>query len=163
MSYDIAGARARISDPRAAIAAAQAWAAAHGAEVLLADASVVFGRDHLDSAARHALRARASGAGVARDLGIETLRYLSAQRQVSDAIRLGGLRSGSEAIAVVAFEGSAAGLLTQLGWTRDDAVLDPEGKSLRILGIRRSEERTVPKERIMDLALERTALLDLEK
>jgi tRNA threonylcarbamoyladenosine modification (KEOPS) complex Cgi121 subunit len=163
MTYELAGARGHVSDPQAVVPRAQAWAAEHRAEVLLADASVVFGRDHLESAVRHALRARALGAGVARDLGLETLRYLCAKRQVSEAIRTGGIQPGTEAVAVVVFESSADDLLTHLGWTRDDAVLGPEGKSLRVLGVTRIDERSLPRERVADLALERTALLDLDK
>lgn len=163
MTYDIAGARHRVSDPQDVVARAQAWAAERRAEVLLADAAVVFGQDHLESAVRHALRARASGTGVARDLGLETLRYLCGRRQVSEAIRDGGLKPTTEAVAVVVFESSADDLLAHLGWTRDDAVLAPEGKSLRALGVTRTEEGSLPRERTADLALERTALLDLDK
>ncbi|HII39753.1 MAG TPA: hypothetical protein HA326_00865 [Thermoplasmata archaeon] len=163
MTYDIAGARGRVSDPQGVVDRAQAWAAEHRAEILLADASVVFGRDHLESAVRHALRSRASGTGVARDLGLETLRYLCGQRQVSEAIRTGGLKATTEAVAVVVFEASPDELLTYLDWTRDDSVLASGGKSLRALGIPRTEETSLPPERAADLALERTALLDLDK
>lgn len=163
MTYDIAGARASVPDPAATVQRAQAWAAERGGQVLLADASVVFGRDHLESAVRHALRAQAAGAGAARDLGLETLRYLCARRQVADAIRAGGLKTTTRAIGVVVFAGSAAALISEMGWARDDEVLAPAGKSLRALGIEPGEERTVPAGRTTDLALERTALVDIEK
>lgn len=163
MTYEIVGARGRVPDPQAVVARAQAWASERRAEVLLADAAVVFGRDHLESAVRHALRARASGSGVARDLGLETLRYLCGKRQVSEAIRVGGLKSSTKVIAVVVFESSAEGLLADLKWARDDSVLAPAGKSLRTLGITATEEKSLPRESVADLALERTALLDLDK
>ncbi len=163
MRYEIAGGRGTVTDPQAVIAKAQAWAAGHHAEALLADASAVFGRDHLESAVRHAIRARGTGNGVARDLGLETLRYLSAARQVTDAIRSAGLRSGTETMALVVFEGSADELLVHLGWTRDDEVLTARGKSLRTLGVLAAAEDTVSDDRRADLALERTALLDIEK
>lgn len=163
MTYEIVGARGRVQDPQEVVARVQKWAAKHGAEVLLADASVVFGRDHMESAVRHALRARASGTGVARDLGLETLRYLCGKRQVSEAIRVGGLKAGTETIAVVAFDASAENALVCLGFSRDDTALDAEGKSLRVLGLTPGEEQTAPPGRAPDLALERVALLDLEK
>ncbi len=163
MMYEIAGACGEVRDPQDVVARAQAWAAGHRAEVLLADASVVFGRDHLESAVRHAMRARDHGTGVARDLGLETLRYLCARRQVADAIRVGGLKAGTTAMAVVAFGAPAADLLAHLGWTRDDGALSAEGKSLSVLGVHGRERETVPSERTADLALERTALVDLEK
>lgn len=163
MTYEIAGARCPASDPQDVVTRAQTWAAAHHAELLLADASVVIGRDHLESAVRHALRARASGLGVARDLGLETLRYLCGKRQVSEAIRAGGLTTATRTVAAVVFEATADDFLAHLGWKRDDSVLDAEGKSLRVLGVTVSEEQTVAPERVSDLALERTALLDIEK
>lgn len=163
MTYELAGARGTVPDAQAVVARAQAWAAERHAEVLLADASVVFGRDHLESAVRHAVRARSSGVGVARDLGLETLRYLCAQRQVADAIRVGGLKVGTTAMAVVAFGAPVADLLAHLGWTQDDDVLSAQGKSLAALGVRGKERATVPSERAAELALERTALVDLEK
>ncbi len=163
MTYEIAGARCRIDNPQAIVAQAQTWAAEHGGQVMLADAATVFGRDHLESAVRHALRAQASGAGVARDLGLETLRYLCARRQVAEAIRAGGVKLGTETVAVATFDAPVADLITTLGWTRDDGVLAAVGKSLRVLGVGAAQETTVPPEHVVDLALERTALVDLEK
>ncbi len=163
MKYEIAGARGTGTDPQGVVTKAQAWAAERHSEVLLADANLVFGRDHLESAILHAVRARGTGNGVARDLGLETLRYLSGARQVANAIRAAGLHEGSASVAVVVFEGSVDALLAHLGWIRDDTVLDARGKSLRNLGIGASAERTLPADRVADLALERTALLDIEK
>lgn len=163
MRYEIAGARLQVSDAQAEVAKAQAWAGQTHAEVLIADASMVFGRDHLESAVRHAIRARSTGSGVARDLGLETLRYLSGARQVSDAIRVAGLRAGTEAVAVVVFEGSVEGLLAHLGWARDDVVLAVSKKALQRLGLTPAALKTVSEDRRPDLALERTALLDIEK
>ncbi len=152
-----------MTDPQMVVAKAQGWAAEHHAEVLLADASAVFGRDHLESAVRHAIRARSSGNAVARDLGLETLRYLSGARQVTDAIRAAGLRPGTGAAALVVFEGSVDDLLTHLGWIKDDEVLAAKGKSVRTLGLSAAAERTVDQDEASDLALERTALLDIER
>ena len=163
MTYQLGGARGTVRNPQEVIARAQGWGAERHAQVLLADASVVFGRDHLESAVRHAVRAREHGSGVARDLGLEALRYLCARRQVADAIRVGGLKEGTTAIAVVVFGAPVADLLAALGWAPDDTVLAAEGKSLHVLGVRGREESTVPPERAADLALERTALVDLEK
>ncbi len=163
MTYEIAGARGHVGDPQALVARAQAWAGAHRAEVLLANALQVFGKDHVESAVRHALRARSSGARVARDLGLETLRYLAGERQVSAAIRSAGLRAGDTAIALVVFEGGADDLIAHLGWTRDDTVLGAAGKSVHRAGIGAAAEGTVDPGRSADLALERTALVDIEK
>ncbi len=164
MSHVLAGARGGVRDRDAVLREAQSWAADHGVDVMLADASAVFGRDHLESAALHAERARDAHAMATRSLSMEALLYLAAQRQVADAIKMAGIKESTSAIAVAVFGGAAADdLIQRLDWARDDVVLDARGKDLSILGVRKAELETVPRDRITDLALERTALLDVEK
>ena len=164
MSHSIAGARGVVKDRDAVLRQAQAWAAAQDSEVLLADASVVFGRDHLESAALHAERARDAKRMATRSVSMEALLYLAAQRQVADAIRIAGIKDGTEAVALILFgAASVDDLVAMLGWARDDAVLEPDKKSLRILGLSRTAERTVAPERATELALEKPALVDLDK
>ncbi len=164
MRYAIAGARGTIHDSESAIKAVHAWATSHGGEVLVADARAVFGRDHLETAVRHALRAQATATMISRSVSMESLRYLSAQRQVSDAIRVAGIHRGSRELAIVVFgTASIEGLLAELGWARDDAVLEAQGKSLRTLGISQKAAATVTRKSQADLALEKVALLDVSK
>ncbi len=164
MSHTIVGARGIVKARDAVLRQAQAWAAERGVDVLLADASVVFGREHLESAALHAERARDAGLMATRSLSMEALLYLAGQRQVADAIRIAGLKDGTETIAIVLFgPASVDDLLASLVWSRDDPVLDPHGKDLSRLGIAAPERRTVPEDRVADLALERTALVDVAK
>jgi KEOPS complex subunit Cgi121 len=164
MSHRIAGARGKITDPESILHKAQEWTKAHGGDVLLADALTVFGRDHLESAALHAERARETGATVAHSLGLEALRYLAGERQVRDAIRIAGIHPGTERIAIVLFgDADIETLIASLGWTRDDEVLEADGKDLALLGLGATALATVSPDRVADLALERTALLDVEK
>lgn len=164
MRYSISGARGHIADPKETIRKAQEWGAPRGIEVLLADATVVFGRDHVESAIRHALRAHAAETMVAHSVSMETLRYLSAQRQVEDAIRLAGIRNGTRELAVAVFGAdSTEEVLKLFGWERDDTVLEPGTKSVAALGITEEEVSTVPRDRRSDLALEKVALLDVSK
>ena len=152
--------RAQVSDPEAVIRETHRWGKAHAAEALLADARVVFGADHLETAARHAERARDSSSMITRSVAMETLLYLSGRGQVSEAIGMAGISIGSTNVAICVFGSRVDNLIEALGWTRDDSVLDAQGKSLRALGISPAEEATVPQEARRDLALERTALLD---
>ncbi len=164
MTHAIAGARGTVEDPEETLREAQAWASAVDSDVLLADASAVFGRDHVESAALHAERARSSNRMATRSLSMEALLYLSGRRQVADAIRVAGLRRGAKAVAVLVFGNAPVEeLIHHLGWTRDDDVLAPSGKDLSVLGIGGPERATLPSARIVDLALERTALVDLTK
>ena len=92
---------------------------------------------------------------------MESLLYLSGQSQVSEAIGMAGIRVGSTSVAICVFGSIGVDdLIEALGWTRDDSVLDAQGKSLRALGISSAEEATVSEDARRDLALERTALLD---
>lgn len=164
MKYELAGARGSIGDPQAILKQAQAMSAKHGAELLLADADLVFGRDHLESAVQHAVRAQSHGTMAAHSVSMEALRYLSGQRQVADAIRVAGIHQGSTATAIVIFGSLPIDeVLASFGWSRDDRVLESRGKSLDRLGIMEAELATIPIERRPDLALEKVALLALEK
>ena len=125
---------------------------------------MVFGRDHLESAALHAERAKAAGTMVARSVSMEALRYLSGKRQVADAIRLSGIRASTEAVALTSFgDAPLDELIASLGWQRDDAVLDANGKDLAALGVSKRERGTVGPKKAEDLALERVALVDVER
>ena len=162
MRHAILGARGSIQDPEAALGKIREWGQTHHAEVLAMDARSVFGRDHLESAVTHAERAQAQGAMGARTLAAETLLYASGQRQIVDAIRVAGLRKGTETVALIAWTADdPEDLLKSLGWVRDDRVLDARGKSLEMLGVNELERGTVPEEEAADLALEKVALLDV--
>lgn len=164
MMHSVAGARGTVRDRDSVVRKAQDWAAARGSEVLLADASVVFGRDHLESAANHAERARDTGLMATRSVSMEALLYVAGRRQVADAIEAAGIREGTSAEAIAVFgDASVDDLISQMGWVRDDGVLSPSGKDPSSLGIADAERGTVPEEKVIDLALERTALVDVLK
>jgi len=88
----------------------------------------------------HALRAQFTGTMAARSVSAEALRYLSAQRQVADAIRIAGIHRGSKELAIAVFGRSGIQeLLAAFGWSRDDHVLDSAGKSFEAVGITEAE------------------------
>ena len=140
------------------------WGAERKVEILVADARAVFGRDHLESAVRHAERAREQGAMTTRSLAMEALIYLSGRRQVSEAIAVAGIRSGTEHIAVVVFGDTlAAEAIEAMAWTADPRVLEAGGKDPAALGLTQAQLATVARDRWAELALERVALVDVEK
>lgn len=164
MTHDLAGARGRIEDPEDILRRAAAWAKERRGEIMVADARAVFGRDHLESAILHAERAKDRGTMSTRSLSMETLLYLSGHRQIGDALAAAGIRRGTAAIALVVFgEVRAAEAVEALGWSLDAEVLETASKDPAVLGLSGKELTTIPKERWSDLALERVALLDIEK
>jgi tRNA threonylcarbamoyladenosine modification (KEOPS) complex Cgi121 subunit len=164
MTYEIGGARGTIDDPETVLKKAHAWSERNEGDVLLADARIVLGRDHLETAVRHALRAQSGGTMAARSVSMEALRYLSAQRQVADAIRVAGIHKGTKEIAIAVFgHDQLNDLLEAFGWSRDDQVLVFQGKSFQAIGITEAEWATLPPNQRADLALEKVALQDVEK
>jgi len=164
MTFDIAGAKASRVDPEAVVRTAAEWGSSRGAEVCLLDARSVFGRDHLESAVLHAIRAREERKMSSRSVAMEALLYAAGARQVQDAIQSVGLRQDTTAIGVVLFGSPRVDdFIHDMGWSRDDRVLNADGKSLERLGISDREAKTVSDRQQADLILERVALLDVEK
>lgn len=131
-----------------------------GATLLRADR--VYGPDHLAHAA--ALAARAVGEGRARsaDVATETLLYAAGERQIQKALDLVGLREGTRGVAVVSWADFAP-VARELGWTREDAVLEGDAGVLDAFGVTAEERAMFPRERWGDLILERVALVDVLK
>ncbi|HIH02159.1 TPA: hypothetical protein HA259_08895 [Thermoplasmata archaeon] len=137
-------------------------AAESGATVLVLDGRMVFGSDHVASAAFHARRAIAEGRNASDSLLMETLLYASGERQLSSAI---GKMSVSESTTCVA--------LALLSGERFDPGEDwremnrkpsePDLESLRRFGVGAEEMTTVGPERASELVLERVAAVDIIK
>jgi len=135
------------------------------------DASAVCGRVHLESALLHARQAMGRGDNLARTLLVEWVLCAAGVRQVDVAFRRAGIRPGSDAFAimliadgdVVPGEEVVGGLLGELDLARDDGVLECTEEALRNLGVGDEELAAVPRERWTELALERVAMLDLER
>lgn len=164
MIIDLRGARASVDDPEGTLRHAAQWALERKVEVLLADARAVFGRDHLESAVRHAERAGTRGTMTTRSVSMEALLYLAGRRQIADAIGVAGIRTGTRGIAVAVFGDTlAADFIEAMRWTTDPQVLEAAGKDITILGVSDQEARTVDTARRTELALERVALVDVEK
>lgn len=136
-------------------------------QMVLLDAELVFGREHIMSAYEHAERAFGNGTNTAKTLATETLLYASGERQISVAIEKMGIRDRSKKVAIAILDGleedRISGLLRRLDLKRDDGVLLPEGKSLEAFGISENELATIPEERKHELVLEKVALVDLIK
>ncbi len=164
MTFDIAGAKGSVANPEDVVRTAAKWGSSRGAEMCLLDARSVFGRDHLESAVLHAIRARDSRTMSSRSVAMETLLYAAGARQVQDALRAVGLRRDTTTIGVVLFgPAGVEDFLRHMEWTRDDRVLEAAGKSLRDFGISDRKAASVLEAQRADLVLEKVALLDVDK
>ncbi len=131
---------------------------------LLLDADIVCGKDHLLSAANHAIRAFERGDNASDSLPVETLLYASGERQISKAMKKIGIRPGLNRVAIVLFDSEGVDkILSDMHMTRDDDVLDPSVEKALKFGISHDEIKAVPVDMIEDLVLERVAFVGMQK
>src|SRR2546422_503855 len=75
-----------------------------------------------------------------------------------------GLRRDTTIIGIVLLgDANVDELVQEMGWSRDDEVLNPAGKDLGAFGISQGEAETVSTSQRADLVLEKVALLDVQK
>ena len=134
------------------------------------DASKLGGISHIDLAMRKAMRAFEEQQNVARDLGVEMMRYASGKRQIAEAFSL-GLSEGENHVAFVVLGELEEAVLQASAMLRDfvevSSVIEfkPEKKAVLMdhFGIHEAEIIAVGDGRLPDLVLERVALVDLLK
>ena len=142
------------------------------------DATSIAGSVHLLFATINALKAFKQGRALARSLDVEVLLYVSAQRQISEAIRRTGLRDDSSEVAAVIIADDDLGLIKAeehlvafIPGKRDDLVLDISGKKrdwlMDLYGVTELELQAVSDPSLGDalpwLIVERCALLDVRR
>ncbi len=127
------------------------------------DAAMVVSERHPVYAAEKAIAAFQEGRNVARDLGIEILRYASGQRQIEKALSL-GVSDETKRVALLMvddLEDSEVERLADMLIERDDCGISfDEERVRRFYDITDAEIEAVGRERIPDLVLERVALVD---
>jgi KEOPS complex subunit Cgi121 len=132
--------------------------------VQLMDAKAVAGKEHVFGAAIHALNAFKREENIAKDLGLEICLRASAQRQISRALDVLGIKNGEMDICAVAVGCNKEVMekIEDLLGERDDDVLEPDENIIKELyDIQDTEiEATGTISRVL---MERTALLILDK
>jgi KEOPS complex subunit Cgi121 len=156
----------------------QTRAIAYPALIQLFDARNIAGPEHLLFATVNALNAFMKGRNIAQSLDVEILLYVSAQRQISKAIKMVGLTSETLEVAavVVAEEDEALNAAVRrlnggIAWRREDSVLYPVGEKrkrlMEMYGVTELELKTLSEANSMDalpwLIVERCALLRLRR
>lgn len=131
--------------------------------IQLLNADGVAGEEHVMHATVHALKAFERGENFAKDLGLEIAVRSSAQRQISKALNILGIKKGGMNICMVAV-GCQDAVMDHLGillGKRDDDILKPDKHLLKnIYKISEEEVRTAGN--ISRAMMERTSLLALE-
>lgn len=131
--------------------------------IQLLNSDGIAGKEHIIHATTHALNAFDRCENISNDLGLEICVRTSAQRQISKALDILGLKNGAMSICAV-FVGCKTSSLSKLEVLldkRDDSVLKPDVTALKnIYGISDDEIETAGS--IENVMIERTAILILE-
>jgi KEOPS complex subunit Cgi121 len=131
--------------------------------VQLLNADGIAGYEHILHATVHAIKAFERGENIAKDLGLEICVRASAQRQISKALSILGIKEGEMNICAVAVDCSEniTDKLEIVLDKRDDDVLKPDEVLLKdIYNISDAEIETA--NGISNAMVERTSLLILE-
>lgn len=132
--------------------------------VQLMDARAVAGKEHVFNAAIHALNAFKREENIAKDLGLEICLRASAQRQISRALDVLGIKAGEMDICVVVV-GCNEDVMEKIEGVigkRDDVVLEPDENIIKELyDIQDTEIEAAGT--ISRVLMERTALLIIDK
>jgi KEOPS complex subunit Cgi121 len=158
--YEIVGGRARAIDPDRLLGQLQSLK--HGRALVL-DAGMICGREHLESAVEHAIRAFERDTNSANDIMMETMLYASGERQISKAREKMGLRVSSEGVALVLFGAHKDDVLLITGLEEDESVLECNEDKLARFGIGARELEAAPPGKAKDLVLERVAFVEILK
>ena len=145
--------------------------------IQVVDADLVYGFNHLYSAAQHAIRAVRRGTNSMKSLAMEILLYAAGERQIKNAIEKIGVKDNSKGFVFVIVDDvadikDARGkisdeevnkMLEELHLFRDDSVLKGDKKVLERFGISKNELDTVGEGRYEKLVLEKVAMVDILK
>lgn len=149
--------RPKIKETGAFLAALREAGEGQGCIIQAMDASLVVGERHATFAAEKAVRAFTERRNVAKDLGLEILRYASGQRQIERALSM-GVSEATERVALIVM-GTPPDI-------SDILEFDGEGPRWSEAAVREAfdigdlEIEAAGEERIPDLVLERVALID---
>lgn len=130
--------------------------------IQLMNADAIAGPKHLEHGTIHAMNAFERGDNLANDLGIEILLRTSAQRQISKAFKILGLKEGEMNIAVVMID-CPDYFIDELSniFIRDDSVLEAdESKLMKIYDIPQKELKTI---HLSDILIDKTSKLIIDQ
>ncbi len=131
--------------------------------IQLMNARAVAGKKHALHATLHALNAFGEGYNIAHNLGMEICLRTSAQRQISKAINILGLKEGPMEICAVGVDCDDS-IIKEMSkfFKRDDKVLIPRENTLKeIYGL--SDLEIKSSGGLTSLLLEKTTLLIIDK
>jgi KEOPS complex subunit Cgi121 len=163
----IMGFKSNITDVKSTLDIINGFNKNSDCTIQLLDARGIAGKEHINNAVVHAINSFKRKNNIANDLGMEICLRASAQRQISRAIDILGLKNGPMEICVVLVgcesNKEVIDFENQLNniFERDDGVLEPEENILKEIYGLKNEEIHVSGSLPYTL-IERTTLLILD-
>ena len=158
---NIIGAVGEIPDIETMVGQISSLEKEHGSTIQVFRADRVFGRQHLERAVELAQRNWEGGNASAHTLGMEVMLFAAAERQIDLALEKLGVEKDTKEIAIVVIgDMNSELILSELGLSREDRVLGPQGKDHSIFAFT-SEELAMAD--VHELVLERMALSQLTR
>jgi KEOPS complex subunit Cgi121 len=151
-----------IRDKRLLISAIKDLQSSHGCIVQALDADKIAGERHIRFAAKKALAAFSDQRNIAKDAGMEIMRYASGERQIERALFM-RVSDRTERIALILIGSGSWPDASELSRIIEQ---DEQGGSfsakavIEAFNISSEELLAVGEERIEDLVIERVALVD---
>jgi len=169
--YEIVGAKGFIQNIDDFLEKTRIFSEENKIVVQVFDAEVIYGKNHLISALKHAKRAFEEKRNTTNTLEMETLLYASGERQLKLAIPKVGFKKGEANIVALFYverkkvdlERVVEKFLKVFNLKKDNKVLEGDINTLKKFGITESEIKTVSKDRYGDLILEKVAMVDIIK
>jgi tRNA threonylcarbamoyladenosine modification (KEOPS) complex Cgi121 subunit len=166
--YKIIGAKGNISNIDEFLEKITSFCEKNSIVIQVFNAEMIFEDTHLVSAYEHAKRAFEQKTNTTNSLAMEILLYASGERQLKLAIPKIGVKKGQADIAFIFIGDKITDkvideLLEKLSLKRDDKVLEGDINTLKKFGLKKSEIKTVSKDKYGDLILEKIALVDIIK
>ena len=161
----IIGSRHMVTDVDEELKKVQTASEILGVEIQVLDAHLIFGREHIEVALERTERAFAQERNIAKTQGVELMLYAGAERQISKALEKMGLKEGIDEMAIIVFGDLDPDIIVnELGWTRDDTVLQPDPRRSGEYGMDTDLAlNDIPPARLIDHVLEKMALTELDR
>jgi KEOPS complex subunit Cgi121 len=161
-----------IDDLEPFIQKVQRFSEKHDVFIQLFNADMIFGKNHLLSAAMHAIRSKDENRMTTNSLEMELFLYASGERQLKIAIPKIGVKKGANKIAFVIMprfyqsrlkDNIINTFFSEMNIERDDSLLQGTDSTLERFGFTKEELSTVPSGNYEKLILEKIALIDIIK